>query len=143
MTDERDAEGHLLPDAQRLTPLGRFLRSSSLDELPQFWNVLKGDMSLIGPRPLLPEYLPLYSAFQRRRHDVKPGITGMAQVMGRNALDWNEKFQYDVWYADHQGFVTDARILGMTLASVVKRRGISRQGHATAPPFTGNTDSAD
>lgn len=140
MTNLRDGAGELLPDAERLTDLGRFLRTSSLDELPQLWNVLRGEMSLVGPRPLLPEYLPRYSAFQRRRHQVKPGITGMAQVMGRNALSWEEKFQYDVWYVDNQSFRVDSRILGLTLASLVKRDGISLQGHATAPPFLGNSD---
>jgi sugar transferase EpsL len=138
MTDARDPSGRLLPDAERLTGLGKFLRSSSLDELPQLWNVLKGDMSLVGPRPLLPEYLPLYSAIQRRRHNVRPGITGLAQVKGRNALTWQDKFEFDVWYADHQSFALDVRILSMTLGSVVQREGISRAGHATAPPFTGN-----
>jgi lipopolysaccharide/colanic/teichoic acid biosynthesis glycosyltransferase len=143
MTDARDDKGRLLSDARRLTDLGRFLRSTSLDELPQLWNVVRGDMSLIGPRPLLPEYLPLYSRFQKRRHDVKPGITGMAQVMGRNALGWDEKFQFDVWYVDNRTFMTDVRIMGLTIASVVRRKGISQQGHATAPAFTGNSDSPD
>jgi len=142
MTDARDAEGNLLPDARRLTPLGRFLRSSSLDELPQLWNVLKGEMSLIGPRPLLPEYLPRYSIFQRRRHEVAPGITGLAQVKGRNTLSWEEKFRFDVWYVDHLSLAVDARILCMTLASVVKRRGISEAGQATAAPFMGKIDSS-
>jgi lipopolysaccharide/colanic/teichoic acid biosynthesis glycosyltransferase len=138
MTHDRDAAGKLLPDQMRLTPLGRFLRSSSLDELPQLWNVLRGDMSLIGPRPLLPEYLPRYSPMQRRRHEVKPGITGLAQVNGRNSLSWEEKFDLDVWYVDHCSFMLDAKILWMTLRAVVKREGISRAGHATAPEFLGS-----
>lgn len=138
MTNRRDASGALLPDADRLTGFGRFLRSTSLDELPQLWNVLKGDMSLIGPRPLLPEYLPRYSAFQRRRHEVKPGITGWAQVNGRNTISWQEKFDLDVWYADHYGFTVDLRILIATFLSVVRREGISQKHHATAPPFYGN-----
>jgi sugar transferase EpsL len=138
MTDDRDARGKLLPDELRLTRFGRFLRSSSLDELPQLWNVLGGEMSLIGPRPLLPEYLPRYSAVQRRRHEVKPGITGWAQVKGRNALGWGEKFELDVWYVDHCSFKVDMKILWMTLAAVVKRQGISRAGHATAPEFLGS-----
>lgn len=137
MSDERDQTGQLLPDDRRLTPLGRFLRSSSLDELPQLWNVVKGDMSLIGPRPLLPEYLTRYSPEQRRRHQVKPGITGWAQVNGRNGISWEEKFRCDVWYVDHYGFVVDLRILALTLTSVVRRQGISQAGHATAAPFMG------
>jgi sugar transferase EpsL len=139
MTDARDSTGGLLPDGERLTNLGRFLRSSSLDELPQFWNVLKGDMSLIGPRPLLPEYLPRYSAVQRKRHDVKPGITGLAQVRGRNALRWDEKFAYDVQYVDRYGPGMDFSIVWMTLAAILRRDGISGQGHATAPVFMGNS----
>src|SRR5208283_430008 len=123
MIEARDQDGELLPDEQRLTALGKFLRSTSLDELPQLWNVLKGEMSLIGPRPLLPEYLPRYSPFQRRRHEVAPGITGLAQVKGRNALSWEERFQFDVWYVDHHSFALDAQILSMTLASVIRRRG--------------------
>jgi sugar transferase EpsL len=138
MTQERDGQGNLLPDERRLTPLGRFLRSSSLDELPQLWNVLRGDMSLIGPRPLLPEYLPRYSRVQRRRHEVKPGITGWAQVKGRNSLTWDKKFELDVWYVDHCSLALDVRILWMTFSAVVRREGISREGHATAPPFLGN-----
>lgn len=141
MTNQCDTRGNLLPDAERLTPFGRFLRASSLDELPQLWNVVKGDMSLVGPRPLLPEYLPRYSAFQRRRHEVKPGITGWTQVNGRNALSWEEKFKLDVWYVDHLSFMVDLRILRMTLASVLLRRGISRQDHATMPVFTGTPES--
>ena len=138
MTEERDAQGQLLPDEMRLTRFGRFLRASSLDELPQLWNVLIGDMSLIGPRPLLPEYLPRYSAFQRRRHEATPGITGWAQVKGRNAISWEEKFRLDVWYVDHCSLALDVKILWMTLVAVVKRDGISRQGHATMPPFLGS-----
>jgi sugar transferase EpsL len=140
MTDERDPSGHLLPDDQRLTSLGRFLRSSSLDELPQLWNVVKGEMSLIGPRPLLPEYLPRYSPEQRRRHEIKPGITGWAQVNGRNGISWEQKFRFDVWYVDHCSLALDAKILGLTLAAVLRRRGISQPGHATALPFTGSAD---
>ncbi len=138
MTQERDSLGVLLPDDRRLTPLGRFLRSSSVDEVPQLWNVLRGEMSLIGPRPLLPEYLPRYSPFQRRRHEIKPGITGWAQVKGRNSLAWERKFELDVWYVDHCSLKLDARILVMTLTSVVRREGISAGGHATAPKFLGN-----
>src|SRR5665213_1112177 len=140
MTDERDSSGNLLPDAQRLTRFGRFLRASSLDELPQLWNVIKGDMSLVGPRPLLPEYLPRYSPFQRRRHEVRPGITGLAQVKGRNALAWEEKFRLDVEYVDSVSLAADTRILWMTVLSVFRRQGISREGHATAPPFLGQID---
>lgn len=124
-------------DAERITPFGRFLRSTSLDELPELWNVLKGDMSLVGPRPLLTEYLPLYSARQRRRHDVRPGITGWAQVNGRNLLSWEEKFELDVWYVEHQSFWLDMRILFMTIGAVVKRDGIHAHGEATMPYFTG------
>jgi len=138
MTDQRDSNGLLLPDSQRLTPLGQFLRSSSLDEFPQLWNVLKGEMSLIGPRPLLPEYLPRYSPEQRRRHHVLPGITGWAQVNGRNGISWEDKFRCDVWYVDHYCFLVDMKILLMTAASVLGRRGISQPGHATAAPFLGS-----
>jgi sugar transferase EpsL len=138
MTQERDADGKLLPDDQRLTALGQFLRSSSLDEFPQLWNVIKGDMSLIGPRPLLPEYLPRYSDEQRRRHDVKPGITGWAQVNGRNGISWEDKFRCDVWYVDNYGFLLDMKILVMTVMAVLQRRGISQTGHATAAPFLGS-----
>ena len=137
MTDERDADGALLPDAERITRAGRFVRSTSLDELPQLWNVLRGDMSLIGPRPLLPEYLPLYSATQARRHEVRPGITGWAQCHGRNALSWKRKFELDVWYVDHLCAATDLRVVLLTLRSVVRREGISGEGHATAEPFNG------
>jgi sugar transferase EpsL len=142
MTDARDLSGVLLPDGERLTAVGRFLRSTSLDELPQMWNVFKGDMSLIGPRPLLPEYLPRYSAVQRRRHEVKPGITGLAQVMGRNMLSWEEKFAWDVRYVDGYGIAMDLSIIWMTLIAIVHRDGISQAGHATAPVFMGNSDEA-
>ena len=130
-------EDLLATDAVRLTRLGRFLRSTSLDELPTLWNVLRGDMSLIGPRPLLPEYLPLYTAHQMRRHEVKPGITGWAQVNGRNAISWEEKFELDVWYVDHRSFLLDLKILWMTVWQVVARRHIAADGHATMPPFRG------
>jgi lipopolysaccharide/colanic/teichoic acid biosynthesis glycosyltransferase len=138
MTDGRDADGALLPDAQRLTPLGRFLRATSLDELPELWNVIRGDMSLVGPRPLLMEYLPLYSAEQARRHEVRPGVTGWAQVNGRNSLSWERRLEMDVWYVDHQSFWLDLRILVMTVGKVVRRDGISADGEATMPKFTGN-----
>ncbi len=137
MTDERGADGELLPDAQRLTPFGRFLRSSSLDELPELWNVLKGDMSLVGPRPLLVEYLPLYTLDQARRHNVRPGVTGWAQVNGRNAISWEEKFKLDVWYVDNQSLRLDLRILWRTLKKVLVREGISANGEATMTRFTG------
>jgi lipopolysaccharide/colanic/teichoic acid biosynthesis glycosyltransferase len=137
MTEARDSRGMLLCDAQRLTALGQFLRASSLDELPQVWNVLKGEMSLVGPRPLLPEYLPRYDMRQRRRHEVKPGITGWAQVKGRNALDWEQKFELDAWYVDHRNFWLDLKILWLTLLRVLQRDGISQQGHATMPEFLG------
>jgi sugar transferase EpsL len=142
MTDEKDIHGKLLPDGQRLTPLGRFLRASSMDELPQLWNVVKGDMSLIGPRPLLPEYLSRYSAVQRRRHEVRPGITGLAQVKGRNSISWEKKFELDVYYVDHYSPRLDLRIWWMTFASVISREGISQQGHATASPFLGSKREA-
>ncbi len=137
MSNLRDHSGNLLPDEKRLTALGQFLRSSSLDELPQLWNVLKGDMSLIGPRPLLPEYLPRYNAFQRRRHEVRPGITGWVQVNGRNSLSWEEKFALDVWYVDNRNLTLDLKILWMTLLRVIRRDGISKDGHATMPEFLG------
>lgn len=137
MTDERGPDGELLPDALRLTRLGRFLRRWSLDELPQLWNVLKGDMSLVGPRPLLLEYVPNYNAFQRRRLAMKPGLTGWAQVNGRNALSWEEKFELDVWYVDHQSLWLDLKILAITLWQVLRGRGISQPGHATMPEFRG------
>ena len=138
MTDARGPDGALLPDAERLTPFGRFLRSTSLDELPELWNVLRGDMSLVGPRPLLMEYLPLYTPEQARRHAVRPGITGWAQVNGRNALSWEEKFALDVWYVDHQSLWLDIRILWMTARKVLAREGISAAGEATMGKFTGN-----
>ena len=138
MTDERGTDGELLPDAQRLTAFGRFLRASSLDELPELWNVLSGEMSLVGPRPLLMEYLPLYSPEQARRHEVRPGITGWAQVNGRNALSWEERFKLDVWYVDHRSLWLDLRILWLTVRKVIVREGISAQGEATMPRFTGN-----
>ena len=138
MRDARDNAGNLLADEERLTTLGRFMRRGSLDELPQLWNVLRGNMSLVGPRPLLPEYLPRYSAFQRRRHEVKPGITGWAQVNGRNALGWEQKFELDVWYVDHWSVWLDIKILWMTVVKVVCGEGISQQGHATMPEFMGS-----
>lgn len=138
MTDARGADGALLPDALRLTPFGRFLRASSLDELPELWNVLKGDMSLVGPRPLLMEYLPLYSTEQARRHAVRPGITGWAQVNGRNAIRWEEKFALDTWYVDHQSLALDIRILWLTIRKVLVREGISAAGEATMGKFTGS-----
>jgi lipopolysaccharide/colanic/teichoic acid biosynthesis glycosyltransferase len=137
MTDARGSDGRLLPDADRLTAFGRFLRASSLDELPELWNVLKGDMSLVGPRPLLVEYLPLYSRVQARRHDVRPGITGWAQVNGRNALSWDRKLELDVWYVDNRSLWLDFRILWLTLRKVLARDGISAPGEATMPRFTG------
>lgn len=138
MTDKRGADGQLLPDAERLTKVGKFVRSTSLDELPQLINVLKGDMSLIGPRPLLPQYLSLYSLKQARRHEVRPGITGWAQVNGRNAISWQQKFEYDVWYVDHISLGLDVRILLMTLKKVFIREGISQKGQATMEAFNGN-----
>ena len=137
MTDGRDAQGQPLPDEQRLTRLGRFLRATSLDELPELWNVLKGNMSLVGPRPLLMEYLPLYTPEQARRHEVRPGITGWAQVNGRNALSWEEKFAFDVWYVDHVCFGLDCLIVWRTFRQVFQREGISAEGHATMPKFQG------
>lgn len=138
MTLEKDAMGRLKPDKERLTALGRFLRSTSLDELPELWNVLKGDMSLVGPRPLLMEYLPLYSLVQSRRHEVRPGITGWAQVKGRNAVAWEERLAMDVWYVDNRSTMLDMRILWLTLRSVFRREGISAAGHETMPKFTGS-----
>ena len=143
MTDWRDSDGDLLPDAERITPLGRWLRRMSLDELPQLFNVLKGDMSLVGPRPLLMEYLPLYSACQMRRHEVRPGITGWAQVNGRNAVDWPERFRMDVWYVDNRSFWLDMKILGLTLLKVFRGSGINQPGQATMTRFTGNADRKD
>ena len=138
MTDERDAAGNLLPDAERLTRIGRFVRSTSIDELPQLINILKGDMSLIGPRPLLIQYLPLYSPEQARRHEVRPGITGWAQCHGRNAISWTEKFKLDVWYVDHVSFLTDIKVIITTIKKVFIREGISEDGHATMEFFNGN-----
>lgn len=140
MTDERNSQGELLPDAQRLTSFGKFLRSSSLDELPELLNVLKGDMSLVGPRPLLMEYLPLYSAEQSRRHHAKPGITGWAQINGRNAISWEQKFALDVWYVDNQSVLLDIKILCLTVWKVFKREGISAAGEATMSKFTGSKE---
>lgn len=137
MTDARGPDGQLLPDADRMTPFGRFLRSSSLDELPELWNVLKGDMSLVGPRPLLVEYLPLYSPEQARRHAVRPGITGWAQVNGRNALSWGDKFKLDVWYVNERSLWLDIKILWLTVRKVLVREGISAAGEATMTKFTG------
>lgn len=138
MTDERDAEGNLLPDKDRLTKVGKFVRSTSIDELPQLINVLKGDMALVGPRPLLPEYLPLYSIEQARRHEVRPGITGWAQCHGRNAITWTDKFKLDVWYVNNCTFLTDIKILIRTINTVLNRNGISQEGNATMEPFNGN-----
>jgi len=140
MTDEVDSAGNLLPDEQRMTKLGRFLRTSSLDELPELFNVLKGEMSLVGPRPLLMKYLELYNAEQARRHDVLPGITGWAQVNGRNILTWEDKFRLDVWYVDHWSISLDIKILALTLWKVFKREGISQPGHATAEEFKGSKE---
>lgn len=137
MTDARDVEGNLLPDEERLTKVGQFVRSTSIDELPQLLNVLKGDMALIGPRPLLPEYLPLYSHEQMRRHEVRPGISGWAQCHGRNAISWREKFKLDVWYVDHLSLKTDLEIVWLTLCKVLKRADISEQGQATMESFNG------
>ena len=138
MTDARGPDGALLPDADRLTPFGRFLRATSLDELPELWNVLKGDMSLVGPRPLLMEYLPLYSPEQARRHAVRPGVTGWAQVNGRNTLSWDDKFKLDVWYVDHRSLWLDLKILWLTVRKVLVRDGISAAGEATMPIFKGS-----
>ena len=138
MTDEKDDSGELLPDEARLTPVGRFVRSASLDELPQLWNVLKGDMSLIGPRPLLVKYLPLYSPEQARRHEVRPGISGWAQCHGRNAISWQHKFELDVWYIDHLTFLTDCKVVAETIKKVFAREGISSESSATMETFNGN-----
>lgn len=143
MTDERSADGELLPDAQRLTPFGRCLRASSLDELPELWNVIKGDMSLVGPRPLLVEYLPRYTPQQARRHEVRPGITGWAQVNGRNAISWEDKFELDVWYVDNRSLWLDAKILWLTVRKVLQRDGVSAAGEATTTRFTGSGTSKD
>lgn len=137
MTDERGADGELLPDEDRLTRVGSFVRSTSIDELPQLWNVLKGDMALIGPRPLLVKYLPLYSKEQMRRHEVRPGITGWAQCHGRNELSWTKKFEYDVWYVDHLSLWTDIKVIWYTIMTVLKREGISHEGMATMEAFNG------
>lgn len=137
MTDERDVNGQLLPDAQRLTKVGCIVRSTSIDELPQLFNVLKGDMALIGPRPLLVKYLPLYTPTQMRRHEVRPGITGWAQVNGRNTITHTKKFEYDVWYVDHLSFMLDLKIIFMTISNVLHRKDISSEGQATAPTFDG------
>lgn len=142
MRDVKNAAGQPLPDAQRLPAWGRFLRSTSLDELPELWNVLKGDMSLVGPRPLLMEYLPLYSKEQARRHEVRPGITGWAQVNGRNALSWEEKFNLDLWYVDNQSMALDLKILWLTIKAVLGREGINAAGEATMPKFTGTKDKS-
>lgn len=138
MNDRRDPEGNLLPDSERLTPIGAFVRKTSLDEIPQLLNVIKGDMSLIGPRPLLPRYLDLYNDFQRRRNEVKPGITGWAQVNGRNSISWEKKFELDVWYVDHLSFLLDMKILLLTVKKVFISEGINEEGQATAQAFNGN-----
>lgn len=138
MTDERDTNGNLLPDEMRLTKVGKFVRSTSIDELPQFWNVLVGDMSLIGPRPLLVQYLPLYNKEQARRHEVRPGISGWAQCHGRNSLSWSEKFSLDVWYVDHCTLITDIKVVVITIKKVLVRDGISQAGTATMEPFNGH-----
>jgi sugar transferase EpsL len=142
MSQARDRAGELLTDGVRLTPVGAFLRNTSLDELPQLLNVLRGDMSLVGPRPLLPQYLPRYSREQARRHDVLPGVTGWAQVHGRNSISWEEKFALDVWYVDHQSFRLDMRILGLTALRLLRPQGISSEGHATMPEFMGTPPPA-
>lgn len=139
MRDAVDKNGNPLPDSERMTPFGNFLRSTSLDELPELWNVLKGDMSLVGPRPLLMEYLPLYSKEQARRHEVRPGVTGWAQINGRNAISWEEKFKLDVWYVDNQSFWLDVKILFLTVKKVFVRDGISAEGEATMSKFTGSS----
>ena len=138
MRDAVDKDGNPLPDSERLTPFGKKLRATSLDELPELWNVLKGEMSLVGPRPLLMSYLPLYNEFQNRRHEMKPGVTGWAQVNGRNALSWDEKFAHDIWYIDHYSFWLDMKILFLTVKKVFIKEGISAEGEATMPYFTGN-----
>ncbi|KMQ59133.1 UDP-galactose phosphate transferase [Chryseobacterium sp. BLS98] len=138
MNDRKDKKGNLLPDSERLTPVGSFIRQTSLDELPQLINVLKGDMALIGPRPLLPQYLPLYNESQKRRHNIRPGITGWAQVNGRNAISWTKKFELDIWYIDHLSFKTDCRVVLLTLKKVIKKEGINQAGQATAEIFNGS-----
>ena len=142
MRDAVDKDGNPLPDSERLTPLGKKLRATSLDELPELWNVLKGEMSLVGPRPLLMSYLPLYNEFQNRRHEMRPGVTGWAQVNGRNALSWDEKFAHDIWYIDHYSFWLDMKILFLTVKKVFIKEGISAEGEATMPYFTGNDTDA-
>ncbi|OFN79184.1 sugar transferase [Neisseria sp. HMSC064E01] len=142
MRDAVDKDGNPLPDSERLTPFGKKLRATSLDELPELWNVLKGEMSLVGPRPLLMSYLPLYNEFQNRRHEMKPGVTGWAQVNGRNALSWDEKFAHDIWYIDHYSFWLDMKILFLTVKKVFIKEGISAEGEATMPYFTGNDTDA-
>ncbi|WP_426416883.1 sugar transferase [Aestuariirhabdus sp. LZHN29] len=143
MRDAVDPDGNPLPDSERLTPFGAFLRSTSLDELPELWNVLKGEMSLVGPRPLLVEYLPLYSPEQARRHEVKPGVTGWAQVNGRNAISWEQKFEYDIWYVENQSLMLDIKILWMTVAKVLNRDGISSEQSVTAEKFSGSSVKPD
>jgi len=143
MTDARGADGALLDDARRLPPFGRWLRATSLDELPELWSVLVGDMSLVGPRPLLQEYLPLYSPEQARRHEVRPGLTGWAQVNGRNAISWEERFRLDIWYVDHRSFLLDLKILAMTVGKILKREGIAPEGEATMPRFLGSAGEAN
>lgn len=140
MNERKDSEGNLLPDSDRITPVGKFVRSSSLDELPQLFNVLKGDMSFVGPRPLLPQYLPLYNEFQKKRHNVTPGITGWAQVNGRNTISWTKKFEYDIWYIENQSFLLDMKILFKTVLKVVKKEDINRAGEATMTRFKGNLE---
>ena len=140
MTDERDSNGNLLPDEQRLTKIGQFIRSTSLDELPQLWNIIKGDMSFIGPRPLLKEYLPLYNQHQARRHNVKPGMTGWAQINGRNQISWQQKFDYDVWYVDNISFSLDLKIVFLTIKKVIIRENINASDSATMQPFKGNNN---
>lgn len=143
MTDERDAQGMLLPDAERLPPFGQWLRSTSLDELPELWSILRGDMSLVGPRPLHTYYLPRYSASQARRHEVRPGLTGWAQINGRNAISWDEKFALDVWYVDNRSFLLDLKILGLTAWKIVRREGVSGEGEATMSEFMGSGPAAE
>jgi lipopolysaccharide/colanic/teichoic acid biosynthesis glycosyltransferase len=143
MTEAKDAAGHLLPDTARLTRFGKFLRSTSMDELPELWNVIKGDMSLVGPRPLLTEYLSLYNARQARRHEIKPGLTGWAQVNGRNALSWEDRFELDVWYVENHSLLLDLKIIWMTLGIVLKRRGIRHEGSATMERFRGSAQPGD
>ncbi len=138
MNDKKDKDGHLMPDAKRLTATGLFIRKTSLDEIPQLLNVINGDMSLVGPRPLLIEYLPLYNDTQKKRHDVRPGITGWAQINGRNAISWSDKFEYDIWYVDHLSFRLDLKIIWLTILKVFKSEGISQQGHVTIEKFKGD-----